>query len=353
MTSSFLSSNGLSIHQLSSVDASRWDAFAQSHERGTVYHLTHWRNLFNDVFGHDTYYLYARQKSGEIVGILPLVRLQSWLFGNFLVSMPHVNYGGAIGTDPDVENALMGEAHAIGCRLGCGHIEFRDTLHREGSWAVRTDKVIVELALPQSPKNLWSALGSKVRAQIRRPTKEGMRVVRGGKELLGDFYKVFARNMRDLGTPVYPLGLFARVLDTFPNSATIIAVKRGNQAVAAGLLLGFGNRLEIPWASSLVDFNRFGVNMLLYWEALTFAIETGYKIFDFGRSTRESGTYRFKVQWGGTEKQLYWHYWLRKRHDIPQLTPSSPRYKLAVEVWRRLPIFLANRLGPMIVKNLP
>lgn len=346
-------SNGLTIHQLAPESELLWDAFAQSHKRGTVYHRAQWRHLFNRVFGHDTYYLYAHSKSGEFAGILPLVRLRSWLFGDFLVSIPYVNYGGAIGSSPEVEGALMQEARSIGSRLGCDHIEFRDTLDRGSDWAVRTDKVIMELGLPESPEHLWSALGPKLRAQIKRPTKEGMKAVRGGKELLGDFYAVFARNMRDLGTPVYPIKLFNWVLDTFPDTATVIAVKAKSKTVAAALTLGSGDRLEVPWASSVIEFNRFGVNMLLYWEALILAIENGYKVFDFGRSTRESGTHRFKTQWGATEQQLYWHYWLRKGRHIPQLTPSNPKYRFAASLWRHLPMFLTNRLGPAIVKNLP
>ena len=93
--------------------------------------------------------------------------------------------------------------------------------------------------------------------------------------------------------------------------------------------------------------------MLLYWEALKWAVTHGYQIFDFGRSSIDSGAYRFKKQWGAQEKQLCWHYWLREGRKLPQLTPNNPKYKLAIKVWKTLPLFLTNRLGPLVVKNLP
>jgi FemAB-related protein (PEP-CTERM system-associated) len=192
-----------------------------------------------------------------------------------------------------------------------------------------------------------------LRAQIKRPSKADVEVDIGGRDLLPQFYSVFCRNMRDLGTPVYPTAFFASILDVFPKSAFLTVVHLAGKPVAAGFLLGFKDRLEIPWASSLRKHNRLGVNMLLYWEALKSAIDKGYRIFDFGRSTRNSSTYRFKLQWHPTERQLYWYYWLRSGETMPDLTPDNPKYRLAVRLWRELPLAVTNFLGPRIVKNLP
>ena len=330
-----------------------WDGFLASRGEATLYHRARWRRLIQTLFGHEGWYFYATGASGEIVGILPLIRLRSRLFGDYLVSMPYVNYGGAIGIHPDVEHALMRAACEQAQQAGVGHIEFRDTQPRPSDWKVRTDKLVMELALPESPEQLWDGFTPKLRAQIRRPQREQTEVAHGGMELLPEFYRVFARNMRDLGTPVYSDEFFSAIMTAFPVAARIVLVRHAGRPVAAAFLLGDGPRMEIPWASSLREYNQMGVNMLLYWEVLRDAMAGSYRVFDFGRSSVDSGTYRFKKQWGAQPRQLYWHYWLADGQDMPQLTPSSPKYQMAIRLWKRLPVFVANRLGPYIVKNLP
>jgi FemAB-related protein (PEP-CTERM system-associated) len=209
------------------------------------------------------------------------------------------------------------------------------------------------LNLQADPEAQFSALGAKLRSQIRRPAREGGRVERGGVELLHKFYGPFARNMRDLGTPVYSPQFFAAVMKAFGPSAEIIVVSVGDVPAAAGLVLHGPGGTEIPWASSVREWNRLGVNMLLYWEALKAAIERGSKSFDFGRSTVDSGTYRFKAQWGAVPRQLYWHYWLPTGGEKPALNPDNPRFALAIRAWRALPVWCANALGPPIVRRLP
>ena len=341
------------IQRLSDADVAKWDAFLDTREEATLCHHVRWRRLIEDQFGHQTHYLYATGAAGEVLGVLPLIRLKSRLFGDYMVSMPYMNYGGAIGSTPDVVRALMQEASQLGERLGVSHIEFRDTQHYAEGWTVRTDKVVMLLDLPDTPEALWDAFTPKLRAQIRRPQREQTEVVHGGSELLPQFYRVFARNMRDLGTPVYGERFFAAILAAFPQAARITIVRHAHQPVAAAFTLGHRARLEIPWASSLREYNPLGVNMLLYWEVLRRAIGDGYRSFDFGRSSADSGTFRFKKQWGAQPQQLYWHYWLAAGQPLPQLTPSSPKYQLAIRAWKRLPLFVANRLGPHIVKNLP
>lgn len=343
----------VAIAVLDSGNTESWDAFVDAQPGASLYQSSGWRNVIARVFGHETYYLYAMGVDGKLLGVLPLVRLRSRLFGDYLVSVPYFNYGGALATDETTAQALMEHACELARNLGSQHVEFRDTAKRPGDWAVRTDKVILELELPGSADVLWTALGSKLRAQIKRPTKEGIQVVWGGAELLDDFYQVFARNMRDLGTPVYSVTFFAAILETFRNAASIAVARYQGIPVAAGFLLGYKQRLEIPWAASLRKYNVFGSNMLLYWEVLKKAIEDGYQVFDFGRSSIDSGTYRFKKQWGTRERPLFWHYWIRPGQAMPNLTPNNPRYRLAIRLWQRLPLPIANSIGPFVVKNLP
>jgi len=236
---------------------------------------------------------------------------------------------------------------------GARFIEFRLVERWGDGFPVKTGKVSMVLDLPSSPKDLWEGFPSKLRSQIRRPEREGMEARIGREEELEGFYRVFSVNMRDLGTPVYPKRFFENVLRHFPDNSWICSVYRHREVAASGLLVGYRNRMEIPWASSLRSFNRFSPNMLLYWNSLKFACESGYDSFDFGRSTPGEGTYRFKKQWGAKPVQLYWHYWLRDEEQMPELNPRNPKFRFAISVWKRLPVPIANLIGPRIVKNLP
>jgi len=336
-------------------DRDRWDHFVHSCADASPYHQSVFRDLIEQVFGHTTYYLHTQDPAGCVTGVLPLVRLNSRLFGDFVVSMPYFNYGGALAQDARAAEALMQRAGALARELGVSHAEFRDKTPRDVPWPVRTDKVVMELPLPTSDEALWKDVGPKIRAQVRRPHKDGraIEVQRGGLELLADFYQVFATNMRDLGTPVYSRTLFREILRRLPESSHLLVVRVAGRPAAAAFLLQGPERMEIPWASSLRAYNSISVNMLMYWEALKFSIERGCRSFDFGRSSVDSGTYRFKRQWGAQPRQLYWHYWLREGDQPPALNPNNPRYRLAIQLWQKLPLAIANRLGPPIVRNLP
>lgn len=341
----------LSIENLTKKLEPTWNEYALKNG-ASVYHDTRWIYLIKKVFGHNSHHIIALE-DGDVVGILPLVQLKSVLFGNFLVSMPFFNYGGAIANDEVIEGKLMQRAVEIALELGADHIEFRDSVKRDNSWPSRTDKVSMILELPDTAELLGEQIGSKKRSQIRRPQKEGIGSIAGGIELLNDFYRVFSINMRDLGTPVYSKTFFSEILKTFPKESTIVVLRINEKPISAAFLIGFRGQLEIPWASTIRAYNKFSPNMLLYWEVLKLAIESGYRTFDFGRSSVNSGTYRFKKQWGAAPKQLYWHYWLAEGKEMPQLTPSNAKYKMGIKIWQHLPTFMANGLGPSIVKNLP
>lgn len=334
-------------------DAVRWNRFVDESLDSSFYHHAGWKDVIEESFGHHAHYLLSEDSRGEINGILPLVHLKSVLFGNFLVSLPYFNYGGICADSPEVHRRLLEEAIDYARQEKAEHLELRDTRVLENGLRVKSAKVSMRLELPADPAALWSSFSSKLRSQIRRPTQEGMEARIGGAEDLESFYKVFSINMRDLGTPVYSRDFFQNVLDRFPDSTRICTVYCGGEPVASGLLAGFKGRLEIPWASSLRSFNRFSPNMLLYWAALEFACKSGYRVFDFGRSTPDGGTFRFKKQWGAKPTQLYWYYWMRNGGPAPELNPGNPRFAAAIRIWRRLPIALTRLIGPVIVKNLP
>jgi len=332
-------------------DTTAWNTYVEQQQYASVYHLAQWRDIIRDSFGHQAHYFYAKDQYGTIKGILPLIRLKSRLFGDFLVSMPYFNYGGAIGDHPAIEDALISFANQKAKELGVEHIEYRDDIPKS-EMPERTDKVNMILSLPHDEDTLWQSFTPKLRSQIRRPQRENTRVELGGIALLDDFYRVFARNMRDLGTPVYGKSFFTNILRTFNQQAKILTVYLDGKPVAGAFLIGYKETVEIPWASTVRQANRYSVNMLMYWEVLRFAISKGFAYFDFGRSSVDSGTYNFKKQWGARARQLYWHYWLNNC-DMPALNPSNPKYRMLISIWQNMPVWMTKYLGPMIVKNLP
>jgi len=341
------------VSEATDIDRDDWNAFVESAAEAESYHPYDWRKVFEEVYGHHCIYLIARGDKSEVIGILPLVQLKSRLFGNFLVSVPCFNYCGTLAETDAIRTELVSAAWRVAETLGASHVELRHRAGLKVDLPFRDDKVSMQLALPESGEQLWKNFSSKLRAQIRRPSKEGAVCEEGGAELLDEFYFVFSRNMRDLGTPVFPKKLFREMCKKFPDKTRLFVVRIGGKACAAGITYGFRDCLEIPSASALREFNRLSVNMLLYWTVLQYAIREGYRTFDFGRSTVDAGTYRFKKQWGAKPGQLHWHYCLRPGEAIPSLNPQNPKYQLATKIWQRLPLSVANFLGPRIVRNLP
>jgi serine/alanine adding enzyme len=346
--------SSISVEQVeSSTDGLVWDNYVNAHPHATGYHLMAWRHVITAAVGHSVYYYLARDSQGTVRGILPLVYLNSRMFGRFLVSLPYFNYGGLLADNAEAKAALLGHATACACSLGATHIELRHTEAVDILWARKDHKVSMRLDLPQRFEDLMRAFPPKLRSQVRRGEKEGMYARTGSLELLDDFYGVFSRNMRDLGTPVYGKEFFKEVLNTFPKDACVCCVYLQDQVLAAGFLYGFRKIMEIPWAASDRRYARMAPNMMLYGSVLRYACEQGYRVFDFGRSTKDSGTYRFKEQWGAKPVQLHWHYWLCDGGPLPELNPQNPKYALAIRVWQHLPVPMATFIGPRVAKYLP
>lgn len=335
-------------------DTERWNTYVREADKSSCYHLICWKNVIKKSFGHKTYYLLSEDSNNEITGILPLVHLKSFLFGNFLVSLPYFNYGGILCKNDEIQKRLLKEAIQIAQRGNAQHLELRHDTQISEKLPVKTAKVSMRLELPENTEELWNSFPTKLRSQIQRPSKEGMYSTIGREEELHSFYKVFSINMRDLGTPVYSKSFFKNILEEFQETTWICTVyTKDKQPVASGFLLGFKEIIEIPWASSLRAYNRYSPNMLLYWSSVKFACEKGYKVFDFGRSTPNEGTYRFKEQWGAKPVQLYWYYWIRNGGTVPELNPGNPKYSTAITIWKKLPVSMTRIIGPSIVKNLP
>jgi serine/alanine adding enzyme len=332
-------------------DVAGWDDFVRAAPGSSACHLLGWREVMEGVMGHEARYLIARDAAGELAGILPLVRVRARPLGDYLLSMPFLNDGGPVG-DPAARAALAGAALADARTTGVGFLELRTRQPLVSALSRGDRKVSVHLALPDSREALWGhTFRAKLRSQIRRPVKEGMELRVGTAEVL-PFYEVFARNMRDLGTPVLPREFFERLPRLFSDEVLFAAVYHKDEPVAAGCGFVWGDEFEITWASSLREHNRLAPNMLLYAGLMEHVIERGVRTFNFGRCTPGGSTHRFKLQWGGADVPLPWAQW--SRQEIAGL-PSRERqvFRLATAAWSRLPLPLANALGPVLSRRLP
>lgn len=330
-----------------------WDAFVGAQPTASVYHRAIYRRVIGEATGHEVQLLRATA-AGRTVGVLPLVHLRSALFGNYFVGLPYFNHCGVLAVDDTARDALLEAATDRARWVNATHIELRHLGPVEGHpWQGRSTKVEMFLDLPASPGALWQQFRPKLRAQIRRPTKAGLYARIGDVTLLDDFYSVFSRNMRDLGTPVYAPGFFRAFLRHQPERTRICVVYRSGRPVGGGIVVGDRDVLEIPWASTIREANPDSPNMLLYWKLLEYAVEAGYRRFDFGRSTPGEGTFAFKRQWGAEPVPLHWYYWLRDAGPLPELNPKNPKYQLAIRAWQHLPLPVTRLLGPHLVKNLP
>ncbi len=333
-------------------DPRAWDAFVEAHPDATGYHLWAWRSVFTDAMGHRAVYL-AALRNGQIAGVLPLVLFHTWVFGRFAVSLPFLNYGGVVSSDQDVAEALLAEAVRVAEAHRCGYLEIRHLDQRYTQLTPKRHKVGMYLTLAETETTQWEHLDRKVRNQIRKAQKSEFTTARGGLDLLDEYYDVFARNMRDLGTPVYSKRFFADVLRAVPARAHLHVVRDKQTPIAASLTFGWRDMVEVPWASSLKEYRSQNPNMLLYWEMLRTAVADGMRVFDFGRSTPDEGTFHFKRQWGAEPKPMCWEYWLPDGKTLPDHSPDNPKFAAAVATWQKLPLPIANWLGPQVVRGIP
>jgi serine/alanine adding enzyme len=337
-------------------DTADWQKYVADSAGASFYHRLEWRDVIQSTFGHKSCYLIARE--GQAVrGVLPLIEMRSALFGHFLVSMPFLNYGGILCDDMETERALMRAAVQTADERGASHIELRQAkqvheLPGDG-WTLRSHKAALIMPLQCDPAPHWDGLSSRLRGKVRKAEKNGAEFTIGGSELIDSFYFLYSLNMRDLGTPVYAREFFQNVMRQTGQHPRILLVRRNGQPAAAALALLDGTRIELPWICQNYAESGYNVNEFLYWKAIEWACAEGATELDLGRSSVGAGTYKFKLQWNPEVRPLFWYYWTPKGVQAPQLNPDNPKYGLAVRWWKKLPLPIANRLGPLIVRNIP
>ncbi len=366
----------------------QWDSYVSAHQKANPYHLMKWQHVITEAYRHKTYALAAinendspdstkndqKPAKNNISGILPLVHMNDFLFGNRLVSMPFFDHGGLLAETPLAEKKLIEKAILLARKLKADHIELshlekisclHDSFAPDPSengkpvhppWSLKATKVRMVMPLPDSSELLMKSFKAKLRSQINRPIKAGLEARIGGIELLDDFYQVFVTNMRDLGSPVHAKMLPRKVMEQFSDTAKIVLIHNGSEPFAASIMLGFKDVMINPWASALRRHTRLSPNMLLYYSMLAYACDHGYRYFDFGRCTPEEGSYRFKTQWGAQPQSMYWYtLWIKPPKNLEsnnQDTEEDKKRDLAASLWSRLPVPISKILGPMIRKHI-
>lgn len=333
-------------------DPERWDAYIAAAPEASNYHRWGWKQVVEAACAWPTFYLVA-QESGGIRGVLPLVWQKSFLFGSFLTSLPFFTHGGVVADDAEAERALLNRAIGYVRDLPAHHLELRHQRAHALGLTTRCNKVSVVSEVDPDEEKALRSLRHEVRTKIRKALKAGLTADICDASALDEFYDIFAANMRDLGTPVFSKRFFREIFRVFPSDAFVCVVRHLGKAVAASLMTGFRDTLETVWGASLQSYLHMAPNMLMYWRMMRFAAERGFRVFDFGRSTVNSGPHRFKLQWSSQQVPLCWQYWVPGNGRLPELSPSNPKYRLAIRLWQNLPVAVTKFVGPPIVRCLP
>lgn len=348
-----MSDTGLQVRRLDRSDrdaCGRWESFVAQAPTATFFHRAGWLAIMEEVFRHPTFFLFA-ERAGTIEGVLPLAQVKSRWFGNALVALPFAVYGGVAASSEAAATALEAEAERIAAMLKVAHLEYRNIASRHADWP-RQDLYVTfrKEILPDVEANLL-AIPRKQRAMVRKSMKHGLRSAIDSDSCR--FFALYADNVRRHGTPALPQSYFDALLAEFGPDCEIMTVTDAAGAPLSSVLSFYFRDAVLPYyAGDAPRARALAANDFKYWELLRHAAARGAKVFDYGRSKVGSGSYAFKKNWGFEPTPLHYEYRLYQRAGIPQNNPNNPKYKLLIAAWRRLPLWLANRLGPPIVRYL-
>ena len=341
----------MDISELRREDEKAWDKYVYNSNTSTFYHQIGWKNVVEKTYKHKPIYLIAKEE-GEIKGVLPLFLMKSMFFGKKLVSVPFAPYGGVCADNRLIENALIDEAKKITKECSADYLELRH-LYKTGSEFVTNDTYFtLILKLNKDPNVLWENFRKSMRRYIRKAVKNHLEVSLG-PDNLKEFYNIYTINMRDLGTPVHRYSFFENVIHEFLGNANIATVKYKDNSIAALFLLYFKDTITYGWGSSLGKYLDLNPNYLIFWELIRYACERNYNFFDFGRSQKSEGTFLFKTGWGAEPEQLCYQYYLCNKRNMPDTGQSNPKRQSFAKVWRKFPLYLTNKSGPILRRNIP
>ncbi len=338
------------VGELLESDVHRWDAFVRACPEGTFFHLSGWKFVIEQTFGHRAHYLYA-ERDGAIRGVLPLVHIRSRLFHDALISNAFCVYGGPVAVDDTARGALDRLAAQLADRLGVDYLEYRCRAPTHPDWACNAELYATfRKRLDPDPERNFLAVPRKQRAMIRKGIKEGL-----VSEIDMDparMYRLYTASLRNLGTPAPPKSYFFNLMQRFRDSCEVLTVCRNGQPLSAVMTFFFRDEVLPYYGGGTAEARTVAANDFMYWEVMCRACERGSRTFDFGRSKRGTGSFDFKRHWGFAPQPLYYEYRLRPGDTMPEMTPLNPKYRLYIEMWKRLPLPVANFLGPFVARDL-
>jgi len=338
-----------------SIDAPGWDNYVNSHPLSSFYHLYNWKMTLGDVFGFKPFYIYCKEGS-NIRGICPLFLMKDVFLRRYLISSPFANFAGIISDSQEVEGAIIDYIHKLsqGRNVQYAQLRNKENFISDDYNNVLAKDYFVTMCLDLVPTEagLWERISPRNKNKIRLGEKMNFHSALGA-EYLEAFHFIFKKNMRHLGTPAFPIRFFREILKHFPQNSNIFVVKDKERVVSGMFLFWFKDTIAEPWVSSLREYNKYYINNFLYWEAIKFAINNKFRYFDFGRSTRDSGTYNFKRQWGAYPVTLRYQHLLNRASSVYDTNSHSNKYGIFIKIWKSMPGILCDFIGPRLVKYLP
>jgi FemAB-related protein (PEP-CTERM system-associated) len=330
-------------------DAERWDSFVAGCEEATFFHRAGWGRVISDGLGHRPHFLLA-ERDGVLEGVLPLAEVRSRLFGHGLSSLPGCVYGGVAAATEDARRALTEAACRLAEQLRVDALEMRNLVRREPGWPCKDLYVTFRKEISDDPEQNLKAVPRKQRAMIRKGIAAGL----SGRLTteVDVFFGIYAESVRNLGTPVFPRRYFRLLQQVFGSDCEVSLISHAGQDIAAVMSFYFRDEVLPYYGGSRPAARALKGNDFMYWDLMCRAAERGVRVFDYGRSKQGTGSYSFKKNWGFLPQPLFYEYHLIKARAMPDVNPSNPKYRLFIEAWKRLPLPVANAIGPLLARNL-
>ncbi|MDN5836067.1 MAG: FemAB family PEP-CTERM system-associated protein [Nitrosospira sp.] len=346
---SFLQGSTPSVHRLEPQDRGRWDEFVSVCPDATFFHRAGWQTVIERALGHKTWFLYA-ESGGEIQGVLPLAEINSRIFGHSLSSLPFCVYGGIAAISESGRDVLDRAAQALASRLKIDYLEYRNLKIRHPDWPTKDLYVTFRKEIDPEVERNMQAIPRKQRAMVRKGIKAGLEST--VDEDIERFFFAYSASVHRLGTPVFSKKYFRLLKEVFADDCELMIILQGGRTISGVMSFYFRDEVLPYYGGGTSEARELAANDFMYWELMRRACERGVKIFDFGRSKRNTGSFDFKKNWGFEPQRIHYEYQLHRAGTVPDHNPLNPRYQLFIKAWRKLPLPLANFIGPYVVRNL-
>lgn len=345
----FVVTDSLKIGLLSSETIPLWDDFVVSCREATFFHRAGWQSVIEKAFGHQTWFLYA-EKNQQIQGVLPLVQVKSYLFGHALSSLPFCVYGGIAAVNDQARVLLDQVAQELARRLAVDYLEYRNINPYHSDWITKGLYVTFRKEIDSDVEKNMLAIPRKQRAMVRKGIKNNLQSSIDTD--IDQFFYAYSTSVHRLGTPVFPKKYFQILKSTFGDDCELMTISSDKKVVSAVMSFYFRNEVLPYYGGGIDEARDLAANDFMYWELMRRSCEKGIKVFDFGRSKLDTGSYSFKKNWGFEPQPLYYEYQLHQAKAVPDHNPLNPKYRYFIKAWQKMPLALANFIGPHIVKNL-